>query len=169
MNLQGRTVEINPNPKSKCRIIADNLISHKSDACFALVSSKTPDHSYLLQRYNTNSDGEDRTGFFTTPGNRKGRNKFAEKLSPLLGSLHYVEKEMRELLAKRGLKGGSDVVVMVSSDVQVYGNDDVISISPQVVNDGEMDLFVNFACSCRHYGLSLHNIVVFAASGCVLR
>jgi hypothetical protein len=35
----------------------------------------------------------------------------------------------------------------------------------QVVNDGEMDLFINFACSCLHYGLSLNNIVVFAASG----
>jgi hypothetical protein len=115
MNLQGRTVEINPNPTSTCRVIADNLVSHKHGACFALVSSKTPDRSYLLQRYNSESPtAEARTGFFTTPGNRKGRNKFAEKLAPLLGSLYYVEKEMRELLGKRGLSAGSDVVVMVS-------------------------------------------------------
>ena len=34
----------------------------------------------------------------------------------------------------------------------------------QVTNDGQMDLFMNFACSCRFHSLALDNVVVFAAS-----
>jgi hypothetical protein len=34
----------------------------------------------------------------------------------------------------------------------------------QVTNDGQMDLFMNFACSCRYHSIPLDNIVVFGAS-----
>ena len=34
----------------------------------------------------------------------------------------------------------------------------------QVTNDGQMDLFMNFACSCRSHSIPLDNIVVFGAS-----
>jgi hypothetical protein len=33
-----------------------------------------------------------------------------------------------------------------------------------VVNEGETDLFLNFACSCRLHGIRLRNILVFAGS-----
>ena len=137
----------NAYPESDCQIIADNLVHLNPGVCFAIVRTTSANNSYLLQRYHAkNGDKPARAGFFTTPGNNKGRVKFAEKLSPLLSSLPTVENEMRDLLRQRGLGPGSDVVVMV-------------------VNEGEMDLFMNFACSCRHYNLTINNIVVFAASG----
>lgn len=52
---------------------------------------------------------------------------------------------MDQLLLERNIPKGGDVVVMV-------------------VNAGEMDLFMNFACSCRLHNISLNNVLVFAAS-----
>jgi hypothetical protein len=86
------------------------------------------------------------SGFFSKPGNLKGRKRFAEKLKPLLASLEEVEKEMDELLLERGIRRGDDVVVMV-------------------LNEGEMDLFMNFVCSCHLHNISLEKIIVFSASG----
>jgi hypothetical protein len=48
----------------------------------------------------------------------------------------------------------------LDSRMIVVGSDVVVT----VVNQGEMDLFLNFACSCRQHGISLSNFLVFAGS-----
>ena len=37
-----------------------------------------------------------------------------------------------------------------------------------VVNEGEIDLYLNFACSCRLHDISMKNVIVFAGSRCDL-
>lgn len=87
-------------------------------------------------------------GFFTKTGNARGRKRLREKIGPLFANLEEIENELREMFAKKNVHPGSDVVVMV-------------------VNDGEMDLFLNFACSCHAHNISLNNMIVFAGSGYV--
>ena len=38
-----------------------------------------------------------------------------------------------------------------------------------VINEGEIDLYLNFACSCRLHDISMSNVIVFAGSRCVLQ
>mmetsp|Transcript_7742 Transcript_7742/g.11496 ORF Transcript_7742/g.11496 Transcript_7742/m.11496 type:complete len:492 (+) Transcript_7742:29-1504(+) len=147
LNMPYETTIMNPYSHTRCTTIANGM-SHENGACFAVASTRRTNNSYLLQRYTDVPSLEgifSPTGFFSRPGNRKGRKRFTEKLGPLLATLSPVEEEMQEILEGRGLMSGSDVVVMV-------------------VNDGEMDLFMNFACSCAHHNLSLSSVVVFAAS-----
>ncbi len=33
-----------------------------------------------------------------------------------------------------------------------------------VVNEGEIDLYMNFACSCKLHNISLSNVIIFAGS-----
>jgi hypothetical protein len=49
------------------------------------------------------------------------------------------------LLDKNGIKAGDDVTAMV-------------------VNEGEIDLYLNFACSCRLHDIPMKNVIVFAGS-----
>ena len=49
------------------------------------------------------------------------------------------------VLAKNNVKKGDDLTVMV-------------------VNEGEIDLYLNFACSCRLHNLTMSNVIVFAGS-----
>ena len=44
--------------------------------------------------------------------------------------------------------------------------DDIVVM---VVNEGELDLFVNFACSCRFHSISMSHILVFAGSEGMVR
>eukprot|EP01042_Synura_sphagnicola_P003286 gene3286-4067_t len=66
-------------------------------------------------------------------------------MGPIFQNLAAIEKLIRAKLKLRNIKQGDDVVTMVT-------------------NDGEMDLFLNFACSCRAHNISLRNVLVFAAS-----
>jgi hypothetical protein len=153
---------VNYYPSSPCVSFANNLVTEDSSSCFGIVLDKSPlsESSHLLLRYKTTdplsepqvSSGSslshpslEFTGFFSKPGNQKGRQRFIDKLKPLLASLSEVEKEMDNLLLERNLSRGADVVVMV-------------------VNEGEMDLYMNFVCSCQAHNLSLANIIVFSAS-----
>lgn len=85
-------------------------------------------------------------GFFTKTGNARGRKRLREKIGPLFANLEEIEDELKNIFRLKGVHPGSDVVVMV-------------------VNDGEMDLFLNFACSCHAHNISLNNMIVFAGSG----
>jgi hypothetical protein len=65
--------------------------------------------------------------------------------------LQYFDEMEEQLLKKvesHKLKKGDDIVVMV-------------------LNEGELDLYLNFACSCKLHNISLHNVMVFAGSRCV--
>ena len=50
-----------------------------------------------------------------------------------------------DLLSERNIEAGSDLTVMV-------------------VNEGEIDLYLNFACSCHVHDISMNNVIVFAGS-----
>ena len=56
-----------------------------------------------------------------------------------------IEGELDAKLQANGVKEGDDLVVMV-------------------INQGEIDLFLNFACSCKLHNISLSNVMVFAGS-----
>lgn len=63
----------------------------------------------------------------------------------LLTGTGGIEAQLKEKLDSNGIKKGDDLIVMV-------------------VNEGEIDLFLNFACSCRAVNLSMKKVFVFAAS-----
>lgn len=84
-------------------------------------------------------------GFFRRVPKERGRERVKEKLEPFL--IHYQEMNEQFLnkIHSHHLKKGDDLTVMV-------------------VNEGELDLFMNFACSCKLHGISLNNILVFAGN-----
>jgi hypothetical protein len=123
-------------------------------SCVAVAWTHTQQHTQYLQRYNLDAKKTGRTlnqsspktsGVFRNVAKKKGRMALIEKLNPLLKHLGDVERTWVQLLAARGIHPGDDIVLMV-------------------LNDGEYDLYLNFACSCRAHGISLHNVVVVCAS-----
>ena len=56
-----------------------------------------------------------------------------------------IDATLRRELSFHNIKAGDDLLVMV-------------------VNEGEIDLFFNFACSCKQHGIVLRNLIVFAGS-----
>jgi hypothetical protein len=78
----------------------------------------------------------------------KGRVRLKEKMFPLLENFDGptgIAKQVKLKLSTGGFKKGDDITVMV-------------------VNEGEIDLYMNFACSCQLHDLSLKNLLVFAGS-----
>ena len=87
-------------------------------------------------------------GHFRRVPKVKGFARVYEKLFPFLKNLdgpNGMAQQLQSKLDKHGIKRGDDLVVMV-------------------VNEGEVDLFLNFACSCRLHNLSLNNMLVFSGS-----
>jgi hypothetical protein len=87
-------------------------------------------------------------GHFRRVPKIKGFARVYEKLHPFLQNLDGPDGmvvQLRKKFAAHGIKAGDDVVMMV-------------------VNQGEIDLFLNFACSCRVHGLSLKGMLVFSGS-----
>ena len=84
------------------------------------------------------------TGFFRKVPKDRGRDRLKQKPGPFLT---FFDEISDQLTAKLGdnFKTGDDIVIMV-------------------VNEGEIDLFLNFACSCKLHGISLRNVLVFAGS-----
>jgi hypothetical protein len=56
-----------------------------------------------------------------------------------------ITASLKNKLDENNVKKGDDLTVMV-------------------VNEGEIDLFLNFACSCKAAKLSMRKVLVFAAS-----
>ena len=155
MKFPGRSVLINAHHPRDCDSFVNPTVGKMRD-CLAVVHAHTRVAHQLL-RYDSapkwkglvTRDGQHMpTGFFRRVGNRKGRARIAEKMGPLFLQLPNVEAVLQGKLQQRGLGRGSDVLVMV-------------------VNAGEMDLLLNFACSCRAHNISLHNALVFTGSRCV--
>ena len=138
--------------KKKCESFVNPSLGKKKD-CIAVVHADTRSAHQLL-RYDTASKWKGLvtkskqyfpTGFFRRTGNQKGRGRVAEKMAPLFIQLKDVEALLSYKLEKQGIQRGDDVVVMVT-------------------NPGEMDLFMNFACSCRFHNMTMHNVIVFTSS-----
>ena len=88
------------------------------------------------------------TGFFREPPQKQGRKRMAEKMLPFLTNFdgsEGIDVMLRKELSFHGIKAGDDLIVMV-------------------VNEGEIDLFMNFACSCKIHNINLRNLIVFTGS-----
>lgn len=84
-------------------------------------------------------------GHFRRVPKERGFQRILEKMGPFLKNFKGIKKTLVDKLNTRGIKKGDDVVVMV-------------------VNEGETDLFLNFACSCKLHGIDMRNVLVFSGS-----
>lgn len=142
----------NHHSSKNCRKISNIFVDMNTNlSCLAIVSATTS-HSHNLARFRDPTINSFyaltqglQTGFFIRPGNSKGRVRFVEKMDPLIRHLKEITNTISKMLLKRNLLPGADIVVMV-------------------VNDGEMDLFINFACSCLLHDINMNNMLVFAGS-----
>jgi hypothetical protein len=89
------------------------------------------------------------TGFFRTPPKKEGRLRLQEKMEIFLKNFEHgsnsITKQLKKKLADNNIEAGDDLIVMV-------------------VNEGEIDLYMNFACSCQLHDISLDHLIVFAGS-----
>lgn len=145
---------INSYQGEKCSKYATVTSSDKAMECVAVAHSSNIDNSALLQRFTADEkktgrkldkDHPKSSGFFRNVAKKKGRESQIAKTKPLFGHLADIQEQFEALLRARGLSKGDDIVMMVA-------------------NDGEIDLFLNFACSCRKHGISLHNVMLIAGS-----
>lgn len=91
-------------------------------------------------------------GHFRRVPKVKGFARVVEKLQPFLRHLdgsQGMAAQLQQKLNSHNVTRGDDLVVMV-------------------VNEGEVDLYLNFACSCRLHNISLSNMLVFSGSPEVL-
>jgi hypothetical protein len=164
--------------KEECRSIYTQFFHDKPHTCYAVVRISNVNASFNMLRFDAdfgetglskikpdkyvleeraldpssqfvpnihNKELPRATGYFRAVPRDRGRFRMYDKLGPYVRRFNGpdgIEQQLDDLLKSRGLKSGDDVVVMVT-------------------NQGETDLFMNFACSCQQNGLSLHNMLVF--------
>jgi hypothetical protein len=133
-----------------------NVLRFELDIDEAGLSKTSEEHKVARKKnvnyqlnLNVHNHGHERpTGYFRKVPKVKGRDRVREKLTSFLKHFdgpHGIIKQMREKLSTNGFKPGDDIVVMV-------------------VNEGEIDLYLNLACSCKMHDISMQNFMVFAAS-----
>ena len=133
-----------PRNSPKCNIVVNPHVARKRLFLCLAVVTVTADSTYNLLRIESNPDLDQKphpdsailniTGFFNNVANDNGRRKLYDKMYKLLLNLDSLEHYVMNRLRERDLHAGADVVVMV-------------------VNAGEMDLFANFACSCKAHNI----------------
>lgn len=157
-----------------CKSIDEQLVENNPEGCFAVayigntnktyniarvdsnidhygVSISRPDPSQIdkySERYGLNKHNEGLlfpTGFFRKVPKENGRIRTKDKLGTFLKFFDEIHEQFEAKLTKHSIKTGDDLVVMV-------------------VNEGEIDLFLNFACSCKLHDISMNNMMVFAGS-----
>jgi hypothetical protein len=84
-------------------------------------------------------------GFFRKVPKTRGRERILQKMKPLLQNFEEITDDLKRKVASRGLLAGDDVVILV-------------------VNEGEIDLYLNLACSCKQHNIPLNNFLIFAGS-----
>lgn len=82
-------------------------------------------------------------------GHEKGRSRLIEKMGPFIQHLPLIEAHFADTLRAWGKQPGDDIVLMV-------------------MNEGEMDLLLNLACSCSLHNINISNFMVVAASPTIL-
>eukprot|EP01040_Poterioochromonas_malhamensis_P006286 gene6286-6766_t len=85
------------------------------------------------------------SGFFRKVPKERGRERTKDKLGTFLQNFHEINQQFLDKVLSHNLQKGTDLVAMV-------------------VNEGELDLFLNFACSCYYHDISLNNILLFAGN-----
>eukprot|EP01031_Cornospumella_fuschlensis_P023523 gene23523-28529_t len=166
-------------PSHPCRHLDHHFLDISQDTCFAVYLTPNSNITYDIQRFDSDIDiyglsisnpdpsqidkysakyapnvhnkgHQYPTGFFRKVPKERGRERTKEKLGTFLKYFADIEKQLRQKFRERGIQKGDDIVVMV-------------------VNEGELDLFVNFACSCRFHSISMSHILVFAGSEGMVR
>jgi hypothetical protein len=128
-----------------------NLVRIDQDIDIYGLSVSNPDPSQIdkysepfpLNEYNTGKLYP--SGFFRKVPKERGRERTKEKMFPFLKHYTEITKQFLEKIQSHSIHPGSDLTVMV-------------------VNEGELDLFLNFACSCHYHSISLNNVLVFAGN-----
>ena len=106
---------------------------------------RNPDNKYYFFPNEHNANILRPAGFFRKVPKGKGRNRLREKLTSFLTNLDILQNDVKVKLENNNIKTGDDLIVMV-------------------VNEGEIDLYLNFACSCQQHNINLKNLLVFSAS-----
>ena len=142
---------------SKCSVIANPVLTVKSSqTCSAVVRVKGIKESFHLLRYDSDpqfggiladTNHIMPIGFFRKASNLNGRLRIAMKMNPLFKQIHSVDDKLLDKLTSNGYQPNS--------------NEDIIVM---VVNDGELDMFMNFVCSCKAHGITLERVLVFCGS-----
>lgn len=168
------TAILHRNKNVPCQTLDVHMSDRHPDTCFAIMFSTAINSTYNLARvdqdidiyglsisnpdpsqvdkYSTkftlNEHNEGKfwpQGFFRKVPKERGRERTKDKLGAFLKNFDEINTEFEAKIASHGIKEGDDLVAMV-------------------VNEGELDLFLNFACSCRLHNISLNNILAFAGS-----
>ena len=170
------TVIIKEHKDIVCNSFNHQWTSKEFDSCFAVVRisgaeaatpiarfdvsidennidlSVTPDPQYKPKPKfvgNMHNRGKVRpVGFFRKVPKERGFKRVKEKLQPFIKNFDGkdgIDVQLRKKMLENNVKSGDDLVVMV-------------------VNQGEIDLYLNFACSCKQHGISLERMLVFAGS-----
>lgn len=159
---------------TECQTIDLHMADRQPDTCLAVVFSPTltttnnlaridqdidiyglsisnPDPSQV-DKYSTkftlNKHNEGKLwpqGFFRKVPKERGRERTKDKLGTFLKNFDEINTDFEAKVASHGIKAGDDLVAMV-------------------VNEGELDLFLNFACSSQLHNISLNNVLAFAGS-----
>lgn len=128
-----------------------NILRFDSDVDFYGISKKQAtqkQYDKFLPVYTQNNHSLNTlptAGYFRKIPLEKGFVRLKEKLGGLLDMFSDLTAQLDEKLTSFKIERGDDVIVMV-------------------VNEGEIDLFLNFACSCRLHNISLTKLMVFCAS-----
>lgn len=153
---KGRTTIVNMHDPIECTSFV-HATSSRRHSCFALAHIRDDGSGSALNLLRFHKDkklgGRLKdgtmlpTGFFRKAPGPRDRQRLKQKFGPFLKDFGSINRVLTNLLRGRGLKPGEDVIVMV-------------------VNDGEVDLFLNFACSMDTYNLRdlMKNVLVFAGS-----
>lgn len=168
------TAILHRNKDSECQTLDVHMADRHPDVCFAIMFSSTVNIAYNLARvdqdidiyglsisnpdpsqvdkYSTkftlNEHNENKVwpqGFFRKVPKERGRERTKDKLGAFLKNFEEINQDFEAKVASHNIKAGDDLVAMV-------------------VNEGELDLFLNFACSCRLHNISLNNVLAFAGS-----
>lgn len=155
------TLIINPYGKASipCTSYSSVYVQSK-DQCIAISAVRKASAPYNLLRYDANSKihHQEREeifhlpkstilpiGFFLKVNRAKGRMRMKQKFDPFLRHYEDLMALVSSTLLFKGFKPGSNIVLMT-------------------LNDGELDLFLNYACSCVAHNISIANTIVFSGS-----
>lgn len=158
-NINEKSLILNSHDTQQCTSYSSLHVDNR-DQCLAVVHVRKAKSAYNLLRYDASSDIHHKErrevfklpqdmylpiGFFLKVNRIRGRTRLIEKLTPLLVHFDAVMSLVGGKLTSRGFQPGATMIVMT-------------------LNDGELDLFMNYACSCTLHDIALANVIVFTGS-----
>jgi Nucleotide-diphospho-sugar transferase len=146
--------------QAPCESLVTHLLASKPGVCFGVVSAHVP-YTLPAIRFDSRSTGKYKdvnttqpdgsilpTGSVVQVGTEYGRKKMAENGKLLFEHLVEIETAVLELLVRSHFLPGRTSVPIVT----------------MVVNEGELDMLLNFICSCHVNKIDTSNMLVFVGS-----